>query len=323
MLILNFQKHFILLFLLLLLLILYNCTKNKPLEDGGAPPTTVYPTICESPDWSPDGNTIAYWYSGTIKVYESGRHTIDLSLQGIWFISSDGTNRRMFLQGADLPDWSPDGQKIAFEAGTQIYTIKINGDSLKQLTFGGRNFFPDWSPDGKKIAYDRSTDEPDTSADSSAAGIWIMDADGTNKKYVVGGAFPDWSPDGTRLTYIGLGMEIYVADTSGNNQIQLTFLKDPDNRYPVFSPDGKKLAFTSIYPYLGVQIYVINSDGGNLKKLTIEGGDMPAWSPDGSKIAFVRYNATEYSYKQGQIWIMNADGSNKRQLLSMDGKFLK
>jgi Tol biopolymer transport system component len=300
---------------LILIVLLLFCCKKKTTKPG--PIEIVYPLICEAPAWSPDGNTIAYFYWGVIEVRQNGTSSIDPSLTGIWFINPDGTNKRMFLQGGDLPDWNQNGQKIAFEAGAQIYTIKINGDSLTQLTFGGRNFFPDWSPEGKKIAYDVT--EP-----SDVRGVYIMNSDGSDKRMVSNtftGRYPDWSPDGSQLVYIvypGTGPQIFVSDTNGTNQTQLTFLEDYDNSNPVFSPDRQKIAFSGQAPGTLPQIYIMNSDGSDLKKLTTEGGTDPCWSPDGSKIAFVRCNWKEYSSKQGQIWIMDADGSNKRQL-TFDG----
>ncbi|OQY27350.1 MAG: hypothetical protein B6244_10840 [Candidatus Cloacimonetes bacterium 4572_55] len=54
------------------------------------------------------------------------------------------------------PDWSPDGQWLAFMMNAQIYKVKADGDSLTQLTHEGRNFFPDWGPDGQWIAYDNT-----------------------------------------------------------------------------------------------------------------------------------------------------------------------
>jgi len=297
----SFLRHFS---YLLIIVILLGCSK-KP-TDGTNPYQPVYPVICDAPAWSPDGNTIAYVYNGIIEVHPWGGATVDPSLGGIWFMNPDGTNKRMFLHGGAWPDWSPDGQKLVIGGSAQIYTIKTNGDSLTQLTFSGRNFFPDWAPDGKRIAYS-------TSAPVDSSGIWIINVSHEYSKHLGLGYMPDWSPDGSRLVYIGLGNNLYVADTNGNNRIQLTFLKDCDNRHPVFSPDGKKIAFSSASPYSGVQIYVMNSDGSDLKKLTTEGGTSPCWSPDGTKIPFVRRN-WEYSSKQGQIWIMDADGNNKTQL---------
>jgi len=288
----NIFKSSIMFFLLLIFLICFGCTKKKP-TNGGGPEPPAYPTICEFPAWSPDGSTIAYWYSGIIEVRESGGYSIDHNLRGIWFINPDGTNKQMFLQGGDLPDWSPDGQKLALVAESQIYTIKTDGDSLTQLTFGGRNFFPDWSPDGERIAYHRTDNPPDSS------GIWVIDADGANKRHLFGlGGYPDWSPDGSQLVYINYsnnGNNVWIIDSSGTSQIQLTSLKDHDNRYPVFSPDGQSIAFSNQKSGEAPQVWIMNSDGSNLKWLTTLGGTTPCWSPDGTQIAYVRSNWREYS----------------------------
>ena len=297
---------------LLIILLLFSCSKKSTDGDDGGikPPGPTYPIICDAPAWSPDGKTIAYYYNGTIKVYESGTYTIDPNLRGVWFISPDGTNKGMFLWGGDLPDWNPVEPKLVFIMNAQIYTIKLNGDSLIQLTFEGTNRFPDWSPDGEKIAYTRP--EP-------GVGMWIMDSDGENKRYLGFMSTPDWSPDMRHFVY-KFENEIWIADTNGANAKQLSFLGG-DSRYPQWSSDGSKIVFSSQKMAPGFhlpQIWVINSHGTNLRQLSTEGGISPAWSPDGKKIVYVRYNWTEYSSKQGQLWIMDADGSNKRQL-TFDG----
>jgi len=292
------MRLFKILSFILLILLLLCCKKKSTKPDDGLP--HYWPRYTDSEaTWSPDGKTIAYTHGGLDYPDDPA---------GIFLINVDGTNDRLFYEGASAgcSDFSPDNNWLVFSDYAQIYKIKLNGDSLTQLTFGGRNFFPDWSPEGKRIAFDRTTSYPETPPESS--GILIMDVDGTNKKHLGLGRFPDWSPSGFRLVYIGLGNEIYTADTNGNNQIQLTFLKDHDNRYPVFSPDGKKITFSSAYNSAPV-IYVMDSDGKNLKLLTPEGGDEPAWSPDGEYIAYT-YVHPDY----GRIFIMDADGSNKRQL---------
>ena len=292
-----------------ILLTLFSCCKKS--TNGIKPPSPAYPIICDVPAWSPDGNTIAYWYSGITKVRPNGGSDGDPTERGIWFISPDGTNKRMFLWGGDLPDWNPVEPKLVFVVNAQIYTIKLNGDSLTQLTFEGTNRFPDWSPDGKRIAYTRS--EP-------GSGMWIMDSYGENKTYIGFMSHPDWSPDTPHLVFSGPAAEIWVADTNGANAAQLTFLGG-DSRYPQWSPDGSKIAFSSQKIASGYhlpQVWVMDSDGTNLKQLTIEGGRYPAWSPDGNQIVYVRENSREYSSKQGQLWIMEVDGSNKKQL-TLDG----
>ncbi len=56
-------------------------------------------------------------------------------------------------------------------------------------------------------------------------------------------------------------------------------------------------------------IYVMNTDGSNVTRLTFEGGTWPAWSPDGSRIAFAANRDGDYD-----IYVMNADGSNVTRL---------
>ena len=76
--------------------------------------------------------------------------------------------------------------------------------------------------------------------------------------------------------------EIYVMDSNGGNQVNLT--DDPAVDWdPTWSPDGKRIAFVSSRgPYL--QIYTMDSDGRNLKQLThASNASEPAWSPDGKR----------------------------------------
>jgi len=300
----SFFKHFG--YLLLILAALFSCSKKS--TDGVKPPSPAYPIICDAPAWSPDGKTIAYYYNGTIKVYESGRYTVDLNLRGVWFISPDGTNKRLFLWGGDLPDWNPVEPKLVFVMNAQIYTIKLNGDSLTQLTFEGRDFFPDWSPDGGKIAYSASTP-------AESAGIWIIDSWGHSKRHLGLGYMPDWAPDASHLVFSGSKAEIWIADTNGANAKQLSFLGG-DSRYPQWSSDASKIVFSSMKES-PPQIFVMEADGSNLKQLTTKGATFPAWSPEGNKIVYVR-DSNKYSSKHGQLWMMDADGSNKRQL-TFDG----
>jgi Tol biopolymer transport system component len=75
--------------------------------------------------------------------------------------------------------------------------------------------------------------------------------------------------------------------------------------YPVFSPDGQKIAFLD-----EGKLFTIDADGQNLRELTLASMSEIAWSPDGKKIAFLR------SYPQGnEIWIINSDGSGQPRRL--------
>ncbi len=289
------------LLLLTILFLAVNTCKKNPVE----PPPLACPDIVDGElvgkavdveaSWSPCGDSLVFVHGDTtyisngIQVMDTATHTRKLILpaNGVAFYN---------------PGWSPMGDWVVFHTAAQIFKMKTTGDSLTQLTFSGRNLFPNWSPDGKRIVYHR------TSPDS--IGIWIMDADGVNKKFLGLGIHPSFSPDGSKLLYVGLYENLYTADTNGSNVVKLANLSGgTGTEYPRFSPQGDKIAFQ--YQLLGERpdTWVMNSDGTNVTRLTTDGGYAPFWSPDGSKILYT--NTCQYN---GYLWIMNTDGSKKRQI---------
>ena len=106
--------------------------------------------------------------------------------------------------------------------------------------------------------------------------------------------------------------EIYVMDTDGGNQENLTNHPAYDAQ-PDWSPDGRKIAFVSGRDGSPSQIHVMDADGKNVIKLTIGWGGKsdPDWSPDGRKIAFTVDNLFP---KEDHIAVMDADGKNRKKL---------
>jgi len=105
-----------------------------------------------------------------------------------------------------------------------------------------------------------------------------------------------------------------------NNDGSVTLLTKGNGFYdafPVWSPDGQKIAFTSNRDG-PLNIYVMNQDGTGGVRLTStpapQQDRFPVWSPDGSKIVF-ESNRTGGS----EIYLMNADGSNVVQLTNNSG----
>ena len=76
---------------------------------------------------------------------------------------------------------------------------------------------------------------------------------------------------------------------------------------PDFSPDGRRIAFTSNREQQG-EVYVMNADGSGQKRLTRRAGDdwAPDFSPDGKRLSFTQLPA--------MIWTINADGTGLRKL---------
>ncbi len=160
--------------------------------------------------------------------------------------------------------------------------------------------------------------------------------------------YPSVSADGTRIafesnqTVAGDGdWHLWVMNADGSQRTQLTFdtadQYDTD-QYPVISPDGKKIAFTSNrnpetinIPYNGSytahprELYVINTDGTGLTQLTFSDANQgtnailqAAWGTDSKTILFSGdvpwTDANGYGSRQG-IYTIQSDGSGLAQTL--------
>ncbi len=206
-----------------------------------------------------------------------------------------------------------------------IYSMQPNGASLQALTSGaGRHLCPDYSADGKQIAFCTNV--------TGAWEIWTMKQNGTRQTQLTHfGAFaifPDFSPDGSRIAFSGFigapqNDQIFVVDAvTGLAPHQLTIcpVSSPDcfSDYPIWSPDGTRIAFTHGDGFdandnpVNEQVWVMNADGSSAHALTsgVDPKDqVPDWSPDSSKIVY-----TSGQFGSEGIWTMNADGSNQLQL---------
>jgi Tol biopolymer transport system component len=108
-----------------------------------------------------------------------------------------------------------------------------------------------------------------------------------------------YSQDGTKLAYIrgsGVGFgepTIWILNIATGHTQLLTTCRAPGCgtlSHLAWSPDGSRLAFVDGTGLGGVQLYLIDADGGRLTQLTQfhvdEHPTHPTWSPDGTSIAF-------------------------------------
>ena len=137
----------------------------------------------------------------------------------------------------------------------------------------------------------------------------------------VNGFDPSVSPDGTKIAFCSLRddqySQIYVVNADGTGQQRLTKITSGDACGPVWSHDGKKIAFYAFSlpnPSRNPAIWVMDPDGKNVKRLT-EHAVSPTWSPDDRQIAFASDRAGKF-----QIFAMNYDGSNVRRLTEDKGE---
>jgi imidazolonepropionase-like amidohydrolase/Tol biopolymer transport system component len=214
-------------------------------------------------------------------------------------------------------DVSPDGGTIAFTLLGDIYTMPIAGGVPTRIAEGlVWEVQPRFSPDGARIAF--------TSDRGGGDNIWIMNADGSDKRQLTKEDFrllnqPTWSPDGqfiaakkhfTTGRSLGTG-EVWLYHASGGAGVPL--VERPNEQHqkelgePIFAADGDAIFFTRnvtpgpIFEYAQDS----NQDLFNIERYDLETGEVttavsgyggavrPTPSPDGSKIAFVRREQTE------------------------------
>lgn len=112
---------------------------------------------------------------------------------------------------------------------------------------------------------------------------------------------------------VGAG-EIYATGPTGGTAARITTSTTSSD--PVYSPDGRRIAFVSTKPGGDFQIFVMNSDGTGRRQVTTTSTakQQPAWSPDGTRLAYVANSFDVDKQTDLEVWTVNEDGSRRKQL---------
>lgn len=235
----------------------------------------------------------------------------------IFSMKPDGTDVKQLTEN-DLsegyPCVSPDGSEIAFSADvladSEIFTMPVDGNTDPvQLTENESNDFdPCWSPNGQKLIYWSATGESSFLQKMDASGGNPVQITPTNGHF----AHPVWSVTGRIAA--DRNAEIVTLKPDGSDVKRLTH-NDVTDFLPDWSPDGKKIVFTTIRGS-NYDAIVVDADGSHRVNVTHTDKKAEAravWSPDGRRIAFNQDFAPK-GVPESDVMTIRADGTDRRNL---------
>ncbi len=309
---------------------------------------------------SPDGSWVAF----TVSIPRTEGTQSDF-LTHIHLVSTDGVGQFQLTRGdvsASNPQWSPCGEYLAFTStrggdGNQIWLIKPSGGEAWQLTSADGSVGQyQWSNSGRQIAFtmtdplseeqrQRQRERRDVNVvdqDIRYAHLYVFDVDEDAEEMaeitrLTEGAFNvgsfDWSPDDATIAFDHQprpGLEYWPRTNistvpAGGGEVKLLIDLGGSDTNPLYSPDGRYLAFTTDRGetnWPGYDVMMIkNLLSGEMKLLGVTHDDEPRmvqWSPAGDEIFYWELHNTSVD-----LFAMPVTGQDAlyRQITEGSGQF--
>jgi TolB protein len=292
--------------------------------------------------------------------------TTGLPPERIYTIRPDGSGRVLLsrfrpyrtILGESRPSWSPDGRELAFiryskcprdpyASCFEVFARRADGAGARRITrisagetSNSGDSDPAWSPAGDSIAFVR-TRHAKTDQGGTSASLYIVSSRGGPIRRVTHDEtydqMPAWRPDRTAILFVRNPPNEFGEDQLKSRLMLVApdgsgvrpFPRGIRGSHPAWSPDGRRVAFTSYRDRNGRQcgrdycrwlgeLYVMNADGTGLRRLTRNRLDDrgATWSPDGRWIAYTsgRTHAGRVRYR---LYRISSSGGRPRLVVQM------
>jgi Tol biopolymer transport system component len=254
--------------------------------------------------------------------------------RGIYKVNRDGTNLEFLTAAPGMivntdPRYSHDGTMLAYGGVPEVdqpvkgkvYVVALSGPFKGRVRDFGYGNTPDWSPDDKQICYMINPGNPI----NVRGGTWIMNADGTERRWLTSGIWSRWSPDGKSILTDGSTLEI--TDLASGTTRPL--LSAPGWQLKLYagnwSPKSDKVTFVGTFDGKDrVATIDANGDASTIKIIATNEDPAaafwgpPVFSPDGKQLVFpigVPNRGGNRSFWHTYLYTVNADGTGEPKLL--------
>ena len=241
------------------------------------------------PAISADGKTIVFEHDfGAWKLDVGAKKATPLKFDIAAETQENLTEYRDFTSQVDDYDLAPSGRRIAFSIHGEIFTAPVEEGDLRQITNSPwRDKDPLYSPDGRWIAFisDQSGREELYLAASDGSGEPQKITDSDTLKFSFA-----WSPNAKEIAFTTSDNRLRKYNVESKQTAELTMSKYGNISQPVWSPDGKWIAYSKADQTRTNDVYLLPAAGGEERKVTFDSyADVnPRFSADGRKLFFVR-----------------------------------